>query len=57
LSEYRCRFCGHFHANFVEHRFNIKHLPKRCQRCRKPYPLGTPEEWLKKHSDKEGSSS
>jgi hypothetical protein len=50
-SEFRCRFCGHFHANFIEHWMNIKYFPKRCQRCRKPYPLGTPEEWVKKHAE------
>lgn len=50
-SEYRCRKCGHFCASAASKRnMSAEQLPKRCNRCRTPWPLGTPEEWVKKHA-------
>ena len=49
MSEYKCKYCGHFCSNFVAHGFNLKFLPKWCYKCRKRWPLGTPEQWLSKH--------
>jgi hypothetical protein len=49
-SKFRCRYCGHFHANLIQHRLNVKFFPKRCQRCRKPYPLGPLKLWQQQNA-------
>jgi transcription elongation factor Elf1 len=49
MGEFNCPACGHYHSTFAISGHDPKKVPKKCYRCQKPYPLGTPEEWAKTH--------